>query len=129
MRALVDTHILLWWILGPGERLRASQLDFLKDPQNELLWSVAVTYEIGALVHKGKVELPLDVGEWSDTWISKLGMRFVGFDQEQAVRTARLEPIHGDPFDRILVAQALAHDAVIVTRDRHIARYPVRVID
>ena len=128
MRALVDTHVLLWWIGTSQGRLSRQQIEFLEDPDNELLWSVVSTVEIGALVAKGTIALDRPVGDWCDHWIRRLGMRSVSVEQVHAVRSADLARIHGDPLDRLLVAQALAQEAAIVTRDRRIARYPVRVV-
>ena len=128
MRALLDTHVLLWWILGPGERLSDRQRGFLSDPAHELCWSVMSTVEIGALQAKGKVRIDSPLEEWSRSWVQKLGMRFVPVEHAHALRCAQLDRHHGDPIDRILVAQALELDAVIVSRDRALSRYPARLV-
>ena len=128
MRAIVDTHALLWWIGGEQGRLSRAQVDFLRDPANELLWSVMSTVEIGALVAKQKLELDRPLMDWCRHWIQRLGMGLLPVEHDHALRCAQLDRHHGDPIDRILVAQALALDAVIVSRDRALRRYPARFI-
>ena len=121
MKLLLDTHVLLW-AAGMPERLSAAARELLKDPRNELLFSAASLWEIAiknslgrddfrvaprllrrGLLDNGYVELPIT--------------------SQHAVSIDSLPPIHKDPFDRMLLAQALSEGILLLTNDAQVARY------
>jgi PIN domain nuclease of toxin-antitoxin system len=120
VRLLLDSHVVVWWSAFPG-RLRAEARDAIQAPANEVFLSAASTWELGLKIARGKLRLPAGYAE-------QLLAR--GFDElvvsiAHTDRAAALPPLHGDPFDRLLIAQALAEGLVLVTADTEIMRYDV----
>ncbi|GAB5558548.1 MAG: type II toxin-antitoxin system VapC family toxin [Synoicihabitans sp.] len=124
MRFLIDSHIVVWWCLFP-ERLRESTRQLLIDPQNEILLSSASIWELGIKIQKGHLLLPADYAEK----LLEDGMSSLHISFEHARLAAALPSIHSDPFDRLLVAQAITEGVSLMTVDRHIRRYDVPTID
>ena len=123
MNLLLDTHALRWW-LDDNPTLSAEARDAIADGSNLVFVSAVVIWEVRIKQSLGKLQLPSDFREVLDSQ---------AFDElpltvDHAHRLAELPPLHRDPFDRVLVAQAIAERLTIVTRDPDIARYPVRVI-
>lgn len=123
MRALLDTHALIWALEG-GERLSAPARELIEDPSNEILVSAVSAWEIAIKRALGRLEAPDNLLEA----IEDAGFlrRTIGFGE--ARRLAGLPDHHRDPFDRMLIAQALEDAIPIVTCDTQIARYPVRIV-
>ncbi|RLB56501.1 MAG: PIN domain nuclease [Deltaproteobacteria bacterium] len=123
MNLLLDTHAALWW-LSDDPTLSASARAMIADPENTVFLSAVVVWEIRIKQGIGKLDLPDDFGEVLDS------QRFpelpVTVDHAHAI--ADLPSIHRDPFDRMLVAQAIVERMTIVTRDKSIAAYDVNVI-
>lgn len=127
MRLLVDTHAFLWAAGDPG---RLSQLarEVLVDGSNELYLSAASAYEIAVKAAKGHLLLPDDAARFLATRLPILGMRELSMTAAHAAAAAALPPIHSDPWDRVLVAQAQALGLTILTSDRLVRRYDVETI-
>ncbi|MGI9016206.1 MAG: type II toxin-antitoxin system VapC family toxin [Euzebya sp.] len=123
MRLLLDTHAVLWAIGSPAT-LTDQARDAIKDPDNLILvsavsaWEIAIKVALGKLVFAGSVSEHVVANDFTPLPISLAHAEGIG----------DLPPVHSDPFDRLLVSQALAEDAVIVTRDRHLAGYDVRIL-
>ncbi len=116
LRLLLDSHVVVWWLTSP-ERLSAETRALIATPGNDILLSAASIWELGLKVARRKLVL-LD-----DYLDSPLGD---GFEElpvtiEHAQRAMRLPPLHGDPFDRVLIAQALEEDLLLVTADQVIS--------
>jgi PIN domain nuclease of toxin-antitoxin system len=119
----VDTHVALWWLTDPAE-LAAEAREVIGNGRNRVLLSAASVWEAAIKVAAGRLEMPeplLDAAEAA-------GMEELVISSRHAVRAAGLPPLHRDPFDRMLVGQALEDGLVIVTRDPLIRRYPVAVL-
>jgi PIN domain nuclease of toxin-antitoxin system len=127
VRLLVDTHAFLWAAGDPG---RLSQLarEVLVDGSNELYLSAASAYEIAVKAAKGHLLLPDDAARFLATRLPILGMRELSMTAAHAAAAAALPPIHSDPWDRVLVAQAQALGLTILTSDRLVRRYDVETI-
>ncbi|MDA7645008.1 type II toxin-antitoxin system VapC family toxin [bacterium] len=127
MTYLLDTHVILWMIEDPdqlGKRARIA----IENGENQLLWSAVSFWELTVKISLGKLKLQSD-------WIPVL-------DQEKKSNRIKDLPIewrhcqhqlalpwhHRDPFDRILVCQAIEEKATLITKDRNIKRYPVKTI-
>lgn len=120
MRLLLDSHVVVWWSLFPG-RLRASTREAIVSPENEVLLSAASVWEIGLKIARQKLRLPAD-------YVTRLladGFAELPVSLAHASRAMALPPLHGDPFDRLLIAQALEEGVLLVTSDKAIARYDV----
>jgi PIN domain nuclease of toxin-antitoxin system len=126
VRLLFDTHALVWWA-SDQSKLSAVALAHLTDPANELWLSAASVWELQIKLALGKFTLvhPLDVTVQQQT-ANGVGLLPITVDHVLALR--HLPPIHKDPFDRILVAQALAEGASLVTSDAVLSRYPAPVV-
>ncbi|MCJ2092461.1 type II toxin-antitoxin system VapC family toxin [Methylobacterium sp. J-072] len=125
MRLLLDTHALLWW-LSDSDDLGQQARALIADPGNDVLVSVASLWEIVVKVRIGKLQADIE-----DIDAALARDQFVRLD----IRPAHLavlgglpkHPDHRDPFDHLLIAQAISEDATFVSEDRHAPRYPVRV--
>ncbi len=127
MRALLDTHVFLWSATD-DPRLSGTARGLIEDGNNEIVLSAASAWEIAIKCRRGRLPLPGPPGEYVSTRVALLGIARLSIDFEHALRVAALPAIHNDPFDRILVAQAMVEGIPIVTDDRHIARYEVETI-
>ena len=126
MRLLLDTHVLLWAHADPGRLAAVRQT--LEDTTNELLFSAASAWEIAIKVGLGRLELPERVETWVPSRAAALGALTVPVDVDHATAVAALPAVHRDPFDRLLVAQASALDATLVSADPVFERYDVRLL-
>ncbi len=124
MRLLLDTHILLWW-LSDDPRLGVRQRGLIADPAQDVLVSVVSLWEIVVKRRIGK--LTADIGEVMDAG-ERAGFVRLGIEPRHLQVLAELPTHHRDPFDHLLIAQAIAEDVVFVTDDRHAVRYPVRLL-
>lgn len=123
-RLLLDTHALIWALSAP-RRLPSRISTLLRDPDNDVYVSAAGTWEIAIKAALGKI----------DAEVSKIvaGARDADFDElpvivAHTVRLRDLPALHRDPFDRLLVAQALVERLTIVTHDPVIGRYAAPVL-
>jgi PIN domain nuclease of toxin-antitoxin system len=120
---LLDTHAVLWWLSDDPTLSEAARVA-ISDPENTVYLSAVVIWEMRIRQGIGKLDLPDDFEEVvDDQAFSKLP---VTVDHANAI--VRLPAIHRDPFDRMLVAQAVVEEMTIVTRDRNIAEYGIDVV-
>lgn len=123
MNLLLDTHTVLWW-LSDDPALSETARVAIADPENTVFLSAVVVWEIRIKQSIGKLDLPDDFGEVLEA--QRFAELRVTVDHAHTI--AELPAAHRDPFDRMLVAQAMVEHMVIVTRDRSIADYDVEVI-
>lgn len=119
---LVDTHALLWW-LSDDPALPETARGLIGDPGNKPMISVASVWEIAIERGAGKLEAPADL---LDT-IRSEGFTLLPIEPEDAWAVAELPQHHRDPFDRILLSQALARGLPIITDDPRFSQYPVAI--
>ena len=122
MKALLDTHILLWWLEDRG-RLSTAQEEVIRaaDYSNPLLLSDISLWEIATLYELGRIRLSLALREWLERATAPPLVRRCGISPAIAAEVAALpESFHRDPADRILVATARVEGATLLTRDRRI---------
>lgn len=127
MRALLDTHTLLWAVLSP-ETLSRRAAAVIGDASNEILVSAASAWEIATKVRIGR--LPGAEGLERDFFdvMHEAGYSLIAIDAAAALRAGRLAARHRDPFDRVLAAQALAEDIPILSADARLDSFGVRRI-
>ena len=123
MRILLDSHALLWWVGDPGKLLPSARLA-ISDPANTVFASAASVWELGLKVSKGKLRLPDDFGEQ----LGRNGIEDLAFTILHASESIRLPAIHGDPFDRALVAQCRMESLTLATRDAILAEYGIPIL-
>src|SRR5947209_2704124 len=126
MKLLLDTVTFLDAVLRP-EDLSLRARDLLLDPENERYVSIASSWEIVIKYSLGKLTLPAAPELFISEHRNKLAADVLLIDEESVLHIPRLPLLHHDPFDRILICQALVHALVFVTPDPRIAKYPVRI--
>ncbi|HJU20141.1 MAG TPA: type II toxin-antitoxin system VapC family toxin [Stellaceae bacterium] len=122
MRLLLDTHVLLW-AAGQPERLSKSARALIEDRQNALLFSSANLWEIAIKHALGREDFRVDVRLLRRRLLVN-GYEELAITGEHVLALGTLPPLHKDPFDRLLVAQAIAEDVTLLTVDPIVARYP-----
>ena len=116
MSVLIDTHALLWFV-DQDHLLSAVALSTIRDTNNDLLLSAGAIWELSIKVGLGRLKLAGTFREWIDRVIAELELRVLPITVEHAAVQSSLPRHHGDPFDRLLVAQALVESLPIVTAD------------
>lgn len=127
MRALIDTHVFLWWNAG-DDRLSKRARAFISDTSNEIVVSAASAWEIALKAARGRLELPLPPERYVPERMSQDGFVALDIQLGHVLSAAALPPHHADPFDRVLIAQAIAEGVPIVTADETIKHYQVETI-
>lgn len=119
MRLLLDTHVVLWWLVD-AEQIAGEAADAIERAE-EVLVSAASVWEIEIKRAKGKLASPPDL-RWQ---LAETGFRELKISGEHAEEAARLPHLHNDPFDRMLIAQARIEGVTLMTSDEEILRYQV----
>ena len=126
MNLLLDTHVALWAITdSPGLPHKAR--DLIASPRNTVWISAASVWEIAIKHFLGRGDMPVS-GQDALRYFRDAGYRFLPVEAEHAAAVEELPMHHQDPFDRILVAQALAEPMRLMTHDRFVARYSDSII-
>lgn len=126
MRLLLDTHIFLWYITG-DERVSPQIRGAIEDSDASYLsvvslWEATIKYQLG------KLPLPEPPHPWLSVQRELHGIESLPIDEISVARLASLAPHHRDPFDRMLVCQAIEHELLIVTVDSILSKYPVQLL-
>jgi PIN domain nuclease of toxin-antitoxin system len=127
MKYLLDTNIWLWSIDSVG-RINQTGLDILSNSSEEIYFSAAAVWEVSIKAGLGRLHLPSPPAECVPTFTARQGLRPLPITQFHAVRVYDLPPHHRDPFDRLMIAQAIAEEMAILTSDRVFEKYPVDVL-
>ncbi|AFZ45755.1 PilT protein domain protein [Halothece sp. PCC 7418] len=127
MRILLDTHIFLWFISGDA-RLSKDVRDAIRDPDNEVYLSAISVWEAIVKYQLGKLPLP----EHPETYLPKQRdlhqITSLDLNESSVLQLAKLPTLHRDPFDRMLICQALQNGLTIATVDTAVRAYPVNVM-
>lgn len=126
MKLLLDTHAFIWWAVEP-QRLPPRVYDACESAENDLLLSLASVLEMQLKADAGRLRLHKPVRDTVEQHLRENALTILPVRADDIYALADLPRIHRDPFDRLLVAQALAEDAPLVTKDEMIGRYPVKV--
>ena len=126
MKLLLDTHVLLWWLSDDG-RLGQQARDLIADPGNDVLVSAVSLWEIVVKVRVGKLEA--DITEIARA-VERERFTLLGIGSAHLAALDRLPryPDHRDPFDHLLIAQAVAEGATFMSEDRNAPRYAVAFV-
>ena len=122
MKYLLDTHLLLWAAGEPG-RLSAAAREILEDERSELLFSAASLWEIAIKSTLGREDFRVQPRLLRRGLLDN-GYAEIPITSQHAVGIDSLPPIHRDPFDRLLLAQALIEGITLLTSDARLASYP-----
>ncbi|MDG2992196.1 type II toxin-antitoxin system VapC family toxin [Candidatus Synechococcus calcipolaris G9] len=127
MKILLDTHIFLWFISGDTQ-LSTDVRDVIRDPDNEVYLSAVSVWEAIVKYQLGKLPLP----EHPETYLPKQRdlhqIASLTLDEGSVTQLAKLPPLHRDPFDRMLICQALQNSLTIATVDTAVRTYSVSVM-
>ena len=123
MQLLIDSHAFLWWSEASSS-LGSAAGSAISDPANEALISIAALWELTIKASTGKLTLPADL----ETMAATLGFSVLPINFVHLRRLGALPRVHRDPFDRMMVAQALAEGIPIATGDRIFAAYGVQIV-
>ncbi len=127
MRLLLDTCSFLWVLLG-ADTLTPRVRALVADPANDVFVSAVSAWEIAVKYRLGRLPLPEPPERFIPAQRETHRLAPLPLDEESALHVTRLPLLHRDPFDRLLVCQALVHGLAIVTPDPLISQYPARII-
>lgn len=127
MRLLLDTCIFLWFISG-DKRLPDDIAKAVRDQKNEILLNVVSEWEIMVKYRLGKLPLPKPPADYIPFQRIRHYISLLPLYEESVIQLEKLPPIHRDPFDRMLICQAIQYDLTLATVDRMIMSYPVKYI-
>lgn len=125
MTVLLDTHVLIW-LDTDAAKLSAKAVDYLTDPNCRLLFGAASVWEMAIKVQTGKLLLTADLAVVIAEQTTRDPIELLPVSAAHALTVRSLAALHRDPFDRMLIAQALADNAILLTADQDIRQYPVR---
>jgi PIN domain nuclease of toxin-antitoxin system len=128
LRILLDTHAFLWWVSERGARLSDRARDVLSDGDTEVAVSVVSVWEIAIKTGAGRMDLPDSVERYVPDRLHHHAFELLSIELPHTFRAGVLPRIHGDPFDRMLIAQAQIEGLPILTADPAISRYDVETI-
>ena len=124
---MIDSNVLIWWVAEPS-KLTSRAYSILAEPENEILVSEASIWELANKIHKGKLT---SVGDSIRSLLNEIeaqNMTLLPIRLSDILRTETLAAHHRDPFDRMLVAQAMEESVPLIASDSEIAKYELEVI-
>jgi PIN domain nuclease of toxin-antitoxin system len=127
LRALLDTHALLWWLSDDPSLPRAAR-KFIAETKNTLIVSAASAWEIAIKVRLGKLPTATDFAADFSGLVQREGFELLAISADHGIRAGLLPGPHRDPFDRMLIAQAQAENMPIVSNEASFESYGVRRI-
>lgn len=127
MKLLLDTHAFLWWV-ADDPQLSATAKNMIANSNNTIYFSVASAWEIIIKVGTGKLVLPENPEIYIPSRLISNQLETLPIFISHVLKINSLANFHKDPFDRLLIAQSLVENIPIITIDRLITQYPVKII-
>ena len=127
MKILLDTCTFLW-IITSAPALSHHAQNLFADTENEVYLSPVCTWEIALKHALGRLPLPASPEQYIPAQRIKHGIDALPLEEEATLYLGRLPPVHKDPFDRMLICQAMAHGLIMVTVDEKVTAYPIHVL-
>jgi len=127
LNLLLDTHVALWAITD-SPKLPKKAREMIESPKSSVWISAATVWEIAIKHSLGRGDMPVSSQD-ALSYFRESGYRFLPVEPEHAAAVEDLQPHHGDPFDRILVAQAITEPMRLITHDPMVARYSDTIIE
>ena len=127
MRVLVDTHTFIWALLD-DKRLSAKAKQILRSDENELVFSLVSLWEIAIKIKIGKLNAIGSSVAYIRDEMDAYGMELLPIRYEHILQLENLPVHHSEPFDRLLIAQAITESLPILSRDEKFPAYPVKLI-
>jgi PIN domain nuclease of toxin-antitoxin system len=126
MKLLLDTHTFIWW-QSQSSKLSPNVFRLIENRNNTVFISLATIWEIQIKVQLGKLQLNIPLAEIVENQQNINNIQVLPITVNHIFALDNLPFYHKDPFDRILIAQAIAEDAILLTRDAIFAQYPVNI--
>lgn len=117
---LLDTHVLIWWLEDPS-KISEAACEVIAKPAHTVYVSAAAAWEMGIKKAMGRLDFPADLADVLENG----GIHTLPITLKHGLAAAELPAHHQDPFDRMMVAQAVMEDLVLITRDPMIQQYDV----
>lgn len=127
MKLLLDTHAFLWLVEG-SDRLSRPAAAAIREKHNTLFLSVASVWEMAIKIGKRKLSLNQDLESFVSGWTNVYEIELLPIETKHAIFTSTLKGQHGDPFDRMLIAQSIIEKMALVSGDRIMPEYQVSII-
>ena len=127
MKVLLDTHTFIWWDSAP-DKLSPKILTLCQDQTNEMILSVASIWEMQIKLQLDKLQLKLPLKDIITNQQQTNNIRVLEVTLAHVLALEGLPTSHKDPFDRLLVAQAIVEDVALVSRDKVFKQYPVKLL-
>lgn len=127
MKLLLDTAVFLWLSYDAPE-ISEKARDAFQDPSHDVFLSVVSAWEIGVKSQLGKLPLPTPAEVFVPSLREQLSVASLPLDEPSTLHLAKLPSLHRDPFDRMLICQAIEHGLTLLTPDHQLRQYPVRTL-
>ncbi len=127
MRLLLDTQVFLWMVAG-SPRMPAAVREHVVAGDSEVWLSAASVWELAVKQGLGRIDLPAPAAEFASAERARHRVAPLPLDESAAAHLPKLPDIHRDPFDRMLVCQAIEHELTLVSADRILRRYPIKTL-
>ena len=127
MKLLIDTSVFLWFV-ADSDRLPGRTRTALRDPDVRVWLSVASVWEIAVKQQLGRLTLPEPAWPYVTRLRERHGIDSLAIEEAALAHLVKLPDVHRDPFDRMLVCQAIEHDMLLVTKDEQVQKYPVKTL-
>jgi PIN domain nuclease of toxin-antitoxin system len=127
VKYLLDTVVWLWSV-GPSRKIGTAGLEILASPEEEIYLSAASSWEIAIKTRLGKFQLPEPPRRYVPKRLAVQGIRSLPVNLDHSLRVYDLPSHHADPFDRMIIAQAMVEEMTVLTSDRVFEKYPIDVI-
>jgi PIN domain nuclease of toxin-antitoxin system len=127
MNLLLDTHVFIWWDSSP-DQLSSSALEVCKSPNNHLFLSLASIWEMQIKLQLGKLKFNLPLEQIIETQVRSNDLNLLQISLNHVYTLGRLPAPHKDPFDRLIVAQAIVENYTLITADATLHTYPVPIL-
>ncbi len=127
MKLLLDTHAFVWWESAP-EKLPPSVISLCKDRSNALLLSMVAAWEIQIKSQLGRLKFATPLADVIENQIRSNGFQLLPIELAHVLALENLSWHHKDPFDRLLIAQAMVEGVPVISSDPMFAKYPIQVL-
>jgi PIN domain nuclease of toxin-antitoxin system len=127
VRYLLDTGVWIWSV-SRVERLNSRSREILSSSKEEIYLSAATSWEVSIKMRLGKLHFPGSPAECVPAFAARQSLRLLPVNHNHALGVYDLPLHHRDPFDRLIISQALAEDMTILTADRIFRKYPVQIV-
>lgn len=127
MKLLLDTCCWLWW-LSDTQKLSEQQLNALISHQNQLFLSVATLWELSIKINTGKLDIPQPLNKLVAQECPQDNIRIIDIKPIHAIESGSLPLHHKDPFDRMIITQAITENLTVITSDKVFQKYNIAVL-